>query len=142
MVRNMPFSVTEDQLHETFAKFGEVLRVKVPLGQDGRPRGFGFVDFADASAAEAALSLDQSDFDGRSITVQMATPREPRQQQQDRGGGQNKQWQARNQHLAGQTPLLFFGGLSYNATEESIKEAVGYDDVARVCLCLLVICLF
>ena len=69
---------------------------------------------------------------GRAITVQEATPREPRQQQQDRGGGQNKQWQARNQHLAGQTPLLFFGGLSYNSTEDSIKEAVGYDSVVRV----------
>jgi RNA recognition motif-containing protein len=76
MIRNMPFSVTEDQLHETFSKFGEVLRVKVPFGPDGRPRGFGFVDFSDASAAEAALSLDQSDLDGRAITVQMAAPRE------------------------------------------------------------------
>jgi hypothetical protein len=57
---------------------------------------------------------------------------QPRQQQQDRGGGQNKQWQARNQNLAGKTPLLFFGGLSYNSTEDSIKEAVGYDDVVKV----------
>ncbi len=138
MVRNMPFSMTEEHLQELFSAHGEINRVKIPLGPDGRPRGFAFVDFTDGAAATASLALDQSEYDGRTLTVQMATPREPRQQQQDRNGGGgggaggSRQWQARNQNLAGQTPLLFFGGLSYNSTEDSIRQAVGGDEVVRV----------
>ena len=44
----MPFSLNEDNLYEIFGKFGTVERVKIPQGEDGRPRGFGFVDFTTA----------------------------------------------------------------------------------------------
>ncbi|MFL2664997.1 MAG: hypothetical protein ACJ0G8_03450 [Dehalococcoidia bacterium] len=40
--------------------------------QSGRSRGFGFVTFKDAKSAEEAMSLDQSELDGRKIIVSKA----------------------------------------------------------------------
>ena len=131
MVRNMPFSTTEDYLWETFGKYGTVERIKVPLGEDGRPRGFAFIDYASPENASAALELDGAEWDGRNVVVQIARPREPRQERAPRGGqqgggqqGGRGNWVARNQHLAGQTPLLFFGGVSYNRLEDSLPLSI------------------
>lgn len=59
------------------------------MGDDGRSKGFGYVDFATPVAAEKALKKSGEDFLGRSIVVDTTTPRRnsngdrtPRQQQQ------------------------------------------------------------
>ena len=79
-VGNLPFSVTEDELRDVFARHGEVQSVNVIMDRDtGRPRGFGFVEMTDSSAAEDAMrALDGSDLGGRSLRVNEA---------QDRRGG-------------------------------------------------------
>ncbi len=79
-VGNLPFSVTEDELRDVFARHGEVQSVNVIMDRDtGRPRGFGFVEMTDSSAAEDAMrALDGSDLGGRSLRVNEA---------QDRQGG-------------------------------------------------------
>ena len=80
-VGNLPFSSTEDDLKELFGRFGQVDSVAVITDREtGRPRGFAFVEMAEASAAdEAVRSLDGSDLGGRSIRVNEAHER--------RGGG-------------------------------------------------------
>ena len=80
-VGNLPFTVTEDELRELFARHGEVQSVNVIMDRDtGRPRGFGFVEMNDSSAADDAMrALDGSDLGGRSIKVNEAQDR--------RGGG-------------------------------------------------------
>ncbi len=80
-VGNLPFTVTEDELREVFARHGEVQSVNVIMDRDtGRPRGFGFVEMNDSSAADDAMrALDGSDLGGRSIKVNEAQDR--------RGGG-------------------------------------------------------
>jgi len=51
--------------------------------ETGRPRGFAFVEFADASSAKAAIeALNGANVGGRDLTVNEARPREPRS-----GGG-------------------------------------------------------
>ena len=80
-VGNLPFSTTEDELREAFARHGEVESVNVITDREtGRSRGFGFVEMGDQSAAEEAMrALDNSDFGGRNLKVNEAQDR--------RGGG-------------------------------------------------------
>jgi len=81
-VGNLSFNTTSDDLRQAFETFGTVTSASVVSDRDtGRSRGFGFVEMSDG--AEAAIeSLNGSDLQGRSITVNEARPRPER-----RGGG-------------------------------------------------------
>jgi RNA recognition motif-containing protein len=85
-VGNLSFSTTSDDLRQAFEAFGTVTSASVVSDRDtGRSRGFGFVEMSDG--AEAAIeSLNGSDLQGRSITVNEARPRPER-----RGGGSGGQ---------------------------------------------------
>ncbi len=84
-VGNLPFSASEDQVRDMFGEHGAVNSVSLITDREtGRPRGFGFVEMEDGTEADNAISaLHQADMDGRSLNVNEARPREPRQQ---RGG--------------------------------------------------------
>lgn len=76
-VGNLPFSATEDELRELFAQHGEVESVKLVTDRDtGRPRGFGFVDMAEADAGAAINALNGTDMGGRPLRVNEARERE------------------------------------------------------------------
>ena len=79
-VGNLPFSATNESLSEMFASFGKVDSSKIVTDRDtGRSKGFGFVEMADSSEADAAIEkLNGADFGGRSLTVNEARPMEPR----------------------------------------------------------------
>ena len=81
-VGNIPFSATEEALRELFAPYGGVAGVDVIVDREtGRPRGFAFVEMADAAAAGAAIeALDGSDFGGRNLRVNEAQERRGRRQ--------------------------------------------------------------
>jgi len=82
-VGNLSYSATEDEIRELFAQFGEVLSVKLITDREtGRPRGFGFVEMEDAEADAAVTGLNGTDVGGRSLRVDEARERAPRQ-----GGG-------------------------------------------------------
>ena len=81
-VGNLCFSVSSDELRELFSQYGSVNSATVISDRDtGRSRGFGFVEMDDG-AEDAIESLNGQDVNGRSLTVNVAKPREPR-----RGGG-------------------------------------------------------
>ncbi len=84
-VGNLPFRATEDELRDLFSAHGEVLNATIVMDRDtGRPRGFGFVEMSNADEAQTAIqNLDGKDFQGRSLKVNVAQPRENR----PRGGG-------------------------------------------------------
>jgi RNA recognition motif-containing protein len=77
-VGNLPFNTTQDDLREAFSQFGTVSRVQVVSDREtGRSRGFGFVEMDDG-AEEAIAKLNGASFQGRTLTVNEARPREPR----------------------------------------------------------------
>jgi RNA recognition motif-containing protein len=82
-VGNLAFSVTNADLEDLFAPFGEVRSAQVVEDrQTGRSRGFGFVEMtSDADALAAIDALHDQEHGGRRLTVNEAKPRE------DRGGG-------------------------------------------------------
>lgn len=61
-VGNLPFSATEQSVSALFEEFGTVTNVKMPLRDDGKPKGFAFVAFTTGKqaqkASEASLELD------------------------------------------------------------------------------------
>ncbi|MCB9785241.1 MAG: RNA-binding protein [Deltaproteobacteria bacterium] len=77
----LSWNTTDDSLREAFEAFGEVTEAKVVLDREtGRSRGFGFVTFTDAAAADEAIAkMDGQSLDGRSIRVNEAEDK--------RGGG-------------------------------------------------------
>ena len=54
-VHNLSFETTAEELEEVLQGYGSVVDVFLPLGRDGRPRGFGFATFENAEEAEAAI---------------------------------------------------------------------------------------
>jgi RNA recognition motif-containing protein len=86
-VGNIPFNSTEEDLRELFSRHGSVERVSVITDREtGRPRGFAFVEFAEASAATAAIrALDGTQLGGRALRVNEAMEK-PRGGGGDRGG--------------------------------------------------------
>jgi len=79
-VGNLAYSVTDDDLREAFAAFGEVERASVIMDRDtGRSKGFGFVEMPDDAQAQAAIDgMNEKDLSGRAIRVNEAKPREDR----------------------------------------------------------------
>ncbi|KAF8048841.1 hypothetical protein N665_2379s0003 [Sinapis alba] len=81
---------TDDQsLREAFSNFGEVIDSKVIVDRDtGRSRGFGFVNFSDETAANAAISeMDGKELNGRNIRVNVANERPSAPRAYGGGGG-------------------------------------------------------
>ena len=79
-VGNLPWSATEDEVRDLFAEHGNVLNVKLVNDRDtGRARGFGFVEMEDADADRAIEALNNSTLGGRTLRVNEAKPRAPRQ---------------------------------------------------------------
>jgi RNA recognition motif-containing protein len=76
-VGNLAYSVTEDQLREAFAAFGEVSSVNVITDKfSGQSKGFGFVEMPNNSEADAAIkALNGSALGGRNMKVNQAQPR-------------------------------------------------------------------
>ena len=79
-VGNLPYSFTSDDLNRLFAPFGTVTSAQVISDRDtGRSRGFGFVEMENADDARKAISeLNDTDTDGRRLTVNEARPRTER----------------------------------------------------------------
>ena len=69
-------SVTLALLQAAFIPFGELLEVQLPLDvATGKPRGFGFVQFAEESdAADALANMHLAELCGRVIKVNAAKP--------------------------------------------------------------------
>ena len=76
IVRNLPFSVQEDTLANLFEDCGDIKKVKIMKNENGRSKGFGFVDFEDAESATKALAKNGTLIDGRDITVSYSNPRD------------------------------------------------------------------
>ena len=82
-VGNLSFGATEDGVRSLFEAHGEVESVSIVTDRDtGQARGFGFVEMNDDGEAKAAIAaLNGIDYEGRTLNVNEARPKE------DRGGG-------------------------------------------------------
>lgn len=88
-VGGLPFSTTDDELQQVFAEFGTVASAKVITDRDtGRSKGFGFVEFEnDDEGKKAEKEMNGKEVGGRSVTVNEARPKAPREDRGSFGGG-------------------------------------------------------
>jgi len=76
-VGNLPFSATEENVTALFTKYGKLKSVNIIKDKyTGQAKGFGFVEFENQADAQRALELDGKDFNGRTLKVNMAKPKE------------------------------------------------------------------
>ncbi|RSH91359.1 Protein phosphatase PP2A regulatory subunit B [Saitozyma podzolica] len=54
-IKNLDESIDNKALHDTFAAFGDILSCKVGTDENGKSRGFAFVHYSTAEAADAAI---------------------------------------------------------------------------------------
>lgn len=75
-VGNLPFSVDEQELHQMFEQFGEIESANLIIDRaSGRSKGFGFVSFKDKDAMSKALSMNDTEINGRKLRVNEARER-------------------------------------------------------------------
>ena len=79
-VGNLPYSVRDNDLEQSFSQFGAVTSAKVMMERDtGRSKGFGFVEMGSDAEAQAAIEgMNGAPLGGRNLVVNEARPMEPR----------------------------------------------------------------
>jgi cold-inducible RNA-binding protein len=92
-VGNLDFDITEDELRRLFAVYGPVERVDVVRDYSGKPRGFGFVEMANAADADKAMAaLNRTQVGGRTVNVDEARPRPERVGRGEERGRTGGRW--------------------------------------------------
>ncbi|WP_066263458.1 RNA recognition motif domain-containing protein [Hydrogenophaga flava] len=87
-VGNLPYTVRDEDLQQSFSAFGSVNSAKVMMERDtGRSKGFGFVEMGSDAEAQAAIQgMNGQSLGGRSLVVNEARPMEPRPPRSGGGG--------------------------------------------------------
>ena len=77
-VGNLNYRVREDDLKQVMEEYGIVDSVKIIKDREtGKSKGFGFVEIADdAAGAKAIAELNGAEYEGRTMVVKEARPRE------------------------------------------------------------------
>ena len=87
-VGNLSFDTTENDLQDAFAAFGNVTEANLMVDRTtNRSRGFGFVTMGTPEEAQKAIEgMNGKELGGRTVTVNIARPRE------ERSGGPRRQF--------------------------------------------------
>ncbi|NXQ31955.1 NUCL protein, partial [Alaudala cheleensis] len=121
IVNNLSYAATEESLQEVFKKASSI---KVPQNNQGRPKGYAFVDFATAEDAREALnSCNNTEIEGRTIRLEFSSPSWQKGNTNARGGGGG---------FSQQSKTLFVRGLSEDTTEETLRESFEGSISARI----------
>jgi len=96
-IAGLSFKVNDADLANLFEEYGSITSARVITDrQTGRSKGYGFVEIEDEeSASKAIAELNGAEYDGRTISVSEARPREehsredrpPRRNNYGGGGG-------------------------------------------------------
>jgi RNA recognition motif-containing protein len=125
-VRNLSWSVTENHLYDLFSEVGEVVSIKIPTRQeDGKPRGFAFVEMQSNNLAQDAIQrFNGITFQNRDLVVNF----------QDETKGRS------SRSSFGETTKnskLFVRNLNYSLTEQVLQalfEQVGVVYSAKIAM--------
>lgn len=92
-IGNLPHAVTDEELRHVFMPYGTVESATVVMDRfTEKSRGFGFVKMAQSAEAQAAIQgLNGQDFQGRTLTVNEARPRENRNDEHGEQGN-HRSW--------------------------------------------------
>jgi polyadenylate-binding protein len=81
-VKNINTEATDDEFRELFEKYGDVTSSSLARDQEGKSRGFGFVNFTThESASKAVDELNNLDFKGQDLYVGRAQKKHEREEE-------------------------------------------------------------
>ncbi|TXG68587.1 hypothetical protein EZV62_003522 [Acer yangbiense] len=103
-VGGVSWETTEDAFADYFSQYGEIVDSILMMDRyTGRPRGFGFVTFADPAIADQILEKNHV-IDGRAVEVKKTVPREEMVKE------------------VLETKKIFVGGMPPSLTEDDLEE--------------------
>merc|ERR1711971_1073276 len=71
-VGGVPESATEESLKKAFGECGEIDRLRLPLNEEGKPKGIAFIQFKDKDSCDKAVAMTDTEMDGSSLRVKMS----------------------------------------------------------------------
>lgn len=72
-VGNIPWTVGKNELKQYFSQFGEIRGTQILFNREtGLTKGYGFVQFANSDAANAAIAKNIHELEGNELTVRFA----------------------------------------------------------------------
>jgi RNA recognition motif-containing protein len=87
-VSNINYATKDYELQDLFSEFGEVSSVKIITDREtGRSRGFGFIEMEDAEGQQAIDALNEKEFNGKTLNVSEAKPKEDKPRRTFSNGG-------------------------------------------------------
>eukprot|EP01041_Mallomonas_annulata_P011729 gene11729-24604_t len=113
-IGNLPFQTSDADLSDIIASRGvqmnDVLTTRIAVTKDGKPRGFGYVDFLNPSVAENAMAkLVGMEIDGRGLKIDYDSGRD----------GANK---GRRLPPTSKDNSIFVGNLDFSLSEEDLSQ--------------------
>ncbi|KNZ71804.1 Polyadenylate-binding protein, cytoplasmic and nuclear [Termitomyces sp. J132] len=81
-VKNLDTEVTQEEFEQLFSKYGTITSALVSVDQEGKSKGFGFVNFEKHDEAQKAVDeLHDSDFKGKKLFVSRAQKKAEREEE-------------------------------------------------------------
>ena len=131
-IGNIDYSTDDQRLRDAFSKFGSITDCFCPVDRaSNRPRGFGFVTFANRDDAMKAIAeMDNTELDGRMIRVSESRPKDG--SRSSAGGGGSSSGGAFNATGAPEVKL-FVGNLAFETDLETIRELFEKEGEVKDC---------
>lgn len=120
-VGGLNYETTDDELKEYFQRYGTLDDYVVMRFPDGsrRSRGFGFITFSSVDELENCFAAQPHTLHDKTVELKRATPRETS------NGGKRRYDEGADEPVDPEDKImrkLFIGGLSYNTTDEAMRE--------------------
>lgn len=81
-IKNVDPEVTQEEFEQLFTKFGNVTSALISVDEEGRNKGFGFVNYERHEEAQKAVDeLHESDFHGKTLFVSRAQKKAEREEE-------------------------------------------------------------
>ena len=81
-IANIPHQLSEQEINQLLTQYGQVISLKLPTGEDGKRKGFGFAEMRDRAQAQKAIEgLNGVEINGRKISVKEANDNPPAHEQ-------------------------------------------------------------
>jgi len=71
-VTGLSWELSQETVEKDFKECGEVTRVFMPKNEEGKPKGFAFIEYKDEAGVKKALEFNEQEYSGRTIYVCMA----------------------------------------------------------------------
>lgn len=118
-IKNIDDSVTDDDFTKLFERYGDIISASITRDENGKTRGFGFVNYTDHEAASKAVEeLNDKDFHGKNLYVGRAQKKHEREEEL------RKQYEAARMEKANkyQGVNLYVKNLTDDVDDEKLRE--------------------